>query len=258
MLDFHDPVSSLSHLIMAAWAVVAALILTRLTLGQSPGRRLAIAGYGASMVFLYLASGLFHGLNYENLQTLPVFHGYDQKELFYLFRNIDRSAIFLLIDGSFAPPFVYLLLGRTRVACFAAMGTLTVVGLAALWLLPDLPHAATVGVYFGLGLVGMIPVRSYLRKLGWPGAKWILALAVAFTIGAVCEAANWPVIVPGWFGSHEILHISDMAGTLIHFIFVVRFLVAPNMKRAEPESDHQSATKWADAHSSSEREGVRS
>ncbi|MFO0824382.1 MAG: hypothetical protein U0792_14920 [Gemmataceae bacterium] len=50
--------SVLPHLATAFWAVFASLLTSfRLT---PRGRRVPVAVFGLSMVFLYLASGLFH------------------------------------------------------------------------------------------------------------------------------------------------------------------------------------------------------
>src|SRR5947199_789715 len=94
-----DPVSSASHLLTAAWAVYATLLLVRLT-RPGDGRRLAVAVYGLSMVLLYLASGTFHGLFY------------DSPEERRFFQKLDQSAIFLLIAGTTTPVLVTLLDGR--------------------------------------------------------------------------------------------------------------------------------------------------
>ena len=60
-MGLRDPVCSTSHLMAAAWAAYATLVLLRLT-PREPARRLAVATFGASTVLLFLASGVFHGL----------------------------------------------------------------------------------------------------------------------------------------------------------------------------------------------------
>jgi hypothetical protein len=46
-------------------------------------------------------------------------------------------------------------------------------------------------------------------------------------LGAVIEGAKWPVPLPGVVGHHELLHVCDMFGTLVHFGFVTRFVLKP-------------------------------
>ncbi len=93
-MDFHDTVSSTSHLLTAVWAGFATLILLRLTRGHGVGRW-AIGFFGASMVLLYLASGLFHGLRHDTEASRQ------------FFQKLDKSAVFLLIAGSYVPVIVY-------------------------------------------------------------------------------------------------------------------------------------------------------
>jgi predicted membrane channel-forming protein YqfA (hemolysin III family) len=48
---------------------------------------------------------------------------------------------------------------------------------------------------------------------------------VLYTAGALCDWARWPVLLPGVVGSHEMLHVFDMGGTLFHVLFVVRYVL---------------------------------
>ena len=63
LIELRDPFSSACHLATALWALFATLLMVRVT-PPEPGRRAAVVIYGASMVLLFLASGLFHGLHY--------------------------------------------------------------------------------------------------------------------------------------------------------------------------------------------------
>src|ERR1041385_862948 len=100
-MDFHDSVSSLSHLFTSAWAVFATMLLMRLTVAHGP-KRWSVAFFGNTMVLLYLASGMFHGLRYDTEGSR------------LLFQKIDKSAVFLFIFGSNFPIQVYMLRGAWR------------------------------------------------------------------------------------------------------------------------------------------------
>ena len=52
MTNSNDLVSSVTHLLTAAWAAYATLILLRLTRGHGPGRW-AVGFFGLSMVLLW-------------------------------------------------------------------------------------------------------------------------------------------------------------------------------------------------------------
>ncbi len=211
-MESYDLVSSVTHLLTAAWAAYATLILLRLTRGHGPGRW-AVGVFGLSMVLLYLASGTFHGA--RHLTHGPC----------HLLQRLDKSAIFLLIAGSYVPVFVYLLGGRWRRGAVTVMLGAAAAGVAALWLLPDLSHDLLVGVYAGMGVAGLAVVPRVVAETGWAGAKWVAAVAVSYLGGAAVEVAKWPVLVPGWVGPHEVLHVADMAGTLAMVIYVTRYLI---------------------------------
>ena len=212
MRESNDLVSSTTHLFTAIWAAYATLILIRLTRGHGPGRW-AVAFFGLSMVLLYLASGTFHGARHYTQETDRVF------------QRLDKSAIFLLIAGSYVPVFVYLLHGRWRRWALGAMLGIAAAGIATLWLLPDLPHPHLVGIYAGMGVVGFVTVPKIVASTGWSGIGWIVAVAATYLGGAIVEVVKWPVLVPGWFGPHEILHVADILGTVAMFVFVTRYVI---------------------------------
>ena len=212
MTESNDLVSSTTHLFTAAWAAYATLILIRITRGHGPGRW-AVGFFGLSMVLLYLASGTFHGARLYTQET-------DR-----FFQRLDKSAIFLLIAGSYVPVFVYLLRGHWRRWALGAMLGTAVAGIATLWLLPDLPHPHLVGVYVAMGVIGFVTIPKIVAVAGWSGIGWIFAVATTYLGGAIIEVVKWPVLVPGWVGPHEILHVADVLGTAAMFIFVTRYVI---------------------------------
>jgi hemolysin III len=207
-----DPFSSASHFLTCFWAIFATLVLWRLTKGD-PLRRFGVAVFGLSMVVLYAASGLYHALQ------LP-------REELRLYQKLDQSAIYGLIAGTYTPIMLILLPGRWRQWLLGGIWLLAAAGIACLWLLPKAPHSATVGIYLGMGWLGMLGVWHYYQAVGIRGMAWALAGAAFYTFGAICELTRWPIVWPGVIESHEVLHICDSAGTFCHFVFVVRYVLA--------------------------------
>lgn len=226
-----DPVSAATHLGMAVWAAFAGLILYRLTQEHGAARRWAVAAYAVSMVTLYAASGAFHGL--LALTTDGDTPRPEAVAALWMFQKLDKSAIFLLILGSNVPIIVYLLRGWWRTVTLIGMTGFALFGITALWLLPSIPHTYLVAVYVGMGVCSLIPLRQYWQAVGWRGLGWIGLFASVYIAGAAADVFKWPTLVSGWFGPHETLHIADMAGTLIHFAFVVKFVVLA--ERNEPD-----------------------
>ena len=212
MFELRDFVSSSSHLATAVWAVFATILLLRLT-PPGGGRRVSVFIYGISMIMLFLASGTFHGLHYNSSEEMR------------FYQKIDQSAVYILIVGTSTPVLTILLQGNFRKIFLTIMWTLAFMGVASLWLLPKPPHALVVSLYLAIGYVSCIPVYKYYRVVGWRAMNWVWLGAFFYTIGAVCELTKWPVIIPGWIQSHEVLHLCDSAGCLAFFVFIIRYVI---------------------------------
>ncbi|MBA4067902.1 MAG: hypothetical protein C0501_30215 [Isosphaera sp.] len=205
-----EPVSSASHLLTAGWAVFATLMMLRLA---GPGRRVAVGVYGGTMVLLFLASGLFHGVNFRS----------DDERWF--FQRLDHSAIYLLIAGTNTPALVILLRGGMRRWFLRVIWGLALLGFATMWLFPKPPHALNISFFIGLGWVGVGPVVHYYRAVGWRAMNWVWLGAALYTLGAVCELTKWPVVIPGWVQWHEVMHVFHASACLAFFVFGVRYVI---------------------------------
>jgi hemolysin III len=224
VFELRDFVSSSSHLATAVWALFATLFMLRFT-PKGGGRRTAILIYGLSMILLFLASGTFHGLHYST----------PEERRFY--QKIDQSAVYLLIAGTNTPLMTVLLKGRLRKWCLVCVWTIAFAGVASLWLLPKPPHPLVVGLYVGLGYLGTIPIFHYYRAVGWRAMNWLWIGAALYTAGAVCELTQWPVIIPNWIQSHEVLHICDSAACLAFFMFILRHVIPYSAEYSRTEND---------------------
>lgn len=223
-MDHRDLISSVTHLSMAVWGVFATLFILYRTRGHGRNRRV-VGWYGFSLVLLYLSSGIFHGLLYLAIGPSTGFRE-QAVAMFSFFQKLDKSAIFLLIAMSNVVVMVYLLPSLWRVWCVTMMLTCATLGITAIWVFPSLPHPILVGIYAGMGVSGMLPFRIYGRVLGWRGYRWVFAFAVLFLTGAAFEVFRWsPVIIPGYFGYHEMLHIAIMGGSFVHFVFLNRYVI---------------------------------
>src|SRR5207253_7015178 len=114
---------------------------------------------------------------------------------------------------------------------------LAAAGIFCLWVLPKAPHWAIVCIYLGMGWLGFVPLAGYARAVGWRAMNWVWAGAVVYSAGAVCELAEWPVIMvwPVRVGFHEILHFCDTAGTITFFVFIARYVVPYRNPALVPE-----------------------
>ena len=184
--------------------------------------------FGLSMVALYTASGVYHALR------LP-------PDRLCVYQKIDMSAVFCLIAGTVTPVAVVLLRGRFRPPSWPGCGRARPPGILSLWALPKPEHAVLVGIYLGMGWLGMAGVWHYYRATGWGGLRWLAGGAAFYTIGAVVELTNWPVLVPGVFRSHELVHFCDMGGTACHVVFILKYVLPYRPPVAEVREDGEAA-----------------
>lgn len=206
-----DPFASGTHFIMAAASVFVAALLLRLS-WANPLRRIDVGMFGFSMVFLYTCSGLFHAVH------LPP----EDRDIF---RNLDMTAIYFLIAGSFTPLIVTFVPGMIRVFYIAFMWLLVLAGVLVLWLVAAPPYPVVVAIYIGLGMVGLLGVRYYVRGAGRRALPLLIFEPTIYIAGAVCDVLRWPVIIPGVIGPHEIFHLTDILGTLAHVSIMMLYVI---------------------------------
>ncbi|WP_020472743.1 PAQR family membrane homeostasis protein TrhA [Zavarzinella formosa] len=206
-----DPFSAGTHLLMAGATLFVAVILLRLAWGNRL-RRIDVGMFGFSMVFLYTCSGLFHAVH------LPP----EERDIF---RNLDMTAIYFLIAGSFTPLIVTFVPGLIRAVYLVFMWSLVVAGVLVLWLVQSPPYPVVVAIYIGLGMVGLLGVRYYIRGAGRRAMPLLIFEPVIYIAGAVIDVLQWPVIWPGVIGPHEVFHLTDILGTLAHISIMMLYVI---------------------------------
>jgi hemolysin III len=138
---------------------------------------------------------------------------------------LDFTAIYLLIAGSFTPLFAVFLTGRLRIAMLSLVWGLAAAGIVCRWLMPLPSDELSMGIYVATGAAGLLPARALMRVVPPRGLMLLLIAALCYAVGGLCDALHWPVLVPGWIGGHEVLHILDICGTMTNVYFVARYLV---------------------------------
>lgn len=207
-----DPFSGFSHLGGAILSVVGLIALVSVA-PPEPARRISLVVYSASMLFLYLASALYHLLPPDPRRTARL-------------QCWDMVAIYGLIAGTYTPVCVNSLAGSGGILLLAVVWAIALTGASCrIWWrsLPNGVHVAGYVVLGWLSVVAMGPLRSVL-----PGeALLLLALGGFFyTAGVVVFATERPRLWPGKFGAHDLWHACVLAGSASHFLMILHY-VAP-------------------------------
>jgi channel protein (hemolysin III family) len=213
-IGFADPISSWTHLLAAfAAAIGTGFLMTR---GRGNiSRMISLGIFSFSLMFLFSMSGVFHLLE----------RGGDARDVL---QRLDHAGIWVLIAGTFTPIHVILFRGAWRwgVLLFVWIVAITALVLEVVFF-NSIPEVAVLSFFLGLGWVGSLTGYLFRRLFRDPSIYFFGMGGIFYSIGAIIDFLRWPVIVPGWFGPHEIFHVFVVLGALSHWIFIYRWCHHP-------------------------------
>ncbi|AHK16669.1 PAQR family membrane homeostasis protein TrhA [Thalassolituus oleivorans] len=209
---FRDPISGLTHLIGALFAIVALCILVvqAATYG-GVWHMVSFSIFGATLFLMFASSALYHLL-----------HAPDH--IIVWLKRLDHMAIFLLIAGSYTPFCLIPLHGPVGWGLFSAVWALALAGvfLKLFWL--SAPRWLSTVVYVSMGWLIVFAIEPAIDTIPAGALWWLLYGGLAYTVGAIVYATKKPDPWPRWFGFHEIWHLFVMAGAFCHFWAIAFYL----------------------------------
>jgi hemolysin III len=209
-----EPLSALTHSAGALLALSGLVLLVRLTQGDT-AKMVTVIIYSASLFLMYAVSAVFHGLRLPEGQRMWL-------------NRLDHAAIFLVIAGSYTPIVYNLFPTNWRWPTLIAIW-LVAIGGSLYKLFSERIHGLfNVGVYPVISWAGLAPgALAYLKQPLFPmrGIGLLLFGGAIYMIGFVVYYRRRPDPWPQIFGHHEIWHVSIMAGSLCHFLFVLWYVV---------------------------------
>lgn len=201
-----DIANSVSHGV----GLVAALLATPYLVSQAAARGegrfiVGVSIFAASVVLLYLASTLYHGLAPSKAK--------------HIFRLIEHSAIFFLIAGTYTPFTLGVLHGTWGWTLLALIWSLAIVGIV-LKVLARMSHPiVSTGLYLLMGWLIVIAIKP-LAAGGVPTSGLLLLLAggLAYTLGVTFYALDARM----HYG-HLVWHLFVLTGTACHYFAILWF-----------------------------------
>ncbi len=163
--------------------------------------------YGISIVFLFLASSLYHAFKKE------------ENELSF-WRRMDRFAIFCMIAGTYTPVCYMFLDGWWRWVMIAIQWGLVGFGLISQIFFPRAPRALYAAIYFVMGSLAVIPIKQILSYMNLAQGFLLFAGGLFFTLGGIIYATKKPKLFPGIFSFHELFHIMVLIGGVLHYAMI--------------------------------------
>ena len=168
------------------------------------------AVFGASMIFLYTMSSIYHGLS-KKLNAK------------WIFRIMDHCTIFVLIAGTYTPIALCSIREANTALGWVIFGIIW--GMAALGIVLNAVNLQkfklfSMVCYLAMGWCVIVTWKTTSASLGTNGTVFLIGGGIAYTIGAVFYA----------FGKkhryiHSVFHIFCVAGSILHTICILFYVV---------------------------------
>ncbi len=152
---------------------VAALVLL-IVFGSINGTAWHVVSFsifGATLIFLYFSSTLFHGLKDERLVKF--------------FRTFDYSGIFLLIAGTYTPITLILMRNGWGWSLFGVVWGLALVGIVLRIIYPQKIELVLSVLYVVMGWIMLIAAKPMMETLPVGLIVWILIGGASYMLGLV-------------------------------------------------------------------------
>lgn len=204
-----DRLNMISH-IVGVFIGIGMIVITLLNAHSDMGLAGGII-YGASLVILYLASSVYHGMPPEDVE--------DKK----IFRLLDHCSIFILVAGTCTPCILSLIYGLSDVyewIFYAAIWLMAIGGIILLCVnLKRFNTIATV-MYVLMGFFLVVRADTLSQIMGKTGIHLLLAGGCAYLIGLLFYGLGSK---REWM--HFIFHLFCLAGSVIHCICIYGFII---------------------------------
>ena len=202
-----ERINALTHGLGAVLALVAAIFLTKKGMGHlNSAQMTGLVIYSISMVILFLASTLYHSIESPNIRVF--------------LKQLDHSAIYLLIAGTYTP---FLMISLTNHKAQVLLWILW--GLAALGVVFKLLFIhrfpkVSLAAYLMMGWLALLVIPDIYAALPRAGFFWLIAGGVSYTLGTIFYAAKkYPY-------THAIWHLFVLLGAACH-CWAIYYYVLP-------------------------------
>lgn len=208
-----EKINTCTHLAAAVFALLGAVMLiAKAGLQGKPLHVVSFSIYGFSLVFMFIASVLHHGVN-------------SGRRLEGFLVVLDYSAIFLLIAGTITPVSLVVLHGVFGWSLFGVAWALAIGGIVLKAVFPAVDKWITSTLYLAMGWLGVLAAVPVYRQLGWMPLLFLALGGILYSAGAFVFSLEKPNPLPGRFGFHEIWHLFVISGAASHFVFLYFFVL---------------------------------
>ncbi len=212
-LGFHEPISSLTHLITAIFFLLLGIKMIWAARGNAT-RVTSLIIYITCSVYLFTMSGVYHLLQKGTTGN-------------YVLQILDHTGIYLMISGSFTPFQIILLRGFKRWIPLCIMWILAITGLTLTAIFfKTIPEWLLLSFFISMGWMSLFTVW-FIRNIDIRTVSLIFVGGVLYTVGALVDYDRWPVLIPQVLEAHEIFHIFVSAAAIVHFYAIYKISKIP-------------------------------
>ncbi len=198
--------NSLSHGVGVIFGVFALVLLTLKALHLDTAVPLTgVTIYGISIVFLFLASTLYHAIPHPPTKRV--------------FKTIDHCAIYLLIAGSYTP-FLLLTIDRSfGVVLMIVIWTLALAGIIFKVFFVHRFQTLSLITYLGMGWLAVVASVQLVQNLPFLGLALLIGGGLTYSLGTIFfKVRRIPY-------NHAIWHLFVLVGCVFHFLSVYYFVL---------------------------------
>jgi hemolysin III len=198
--------NAIIHGIGSVFGIAALVILVVLASRKGDAWRIvSFSVYGVTLILLYLASTLYHGLRHPGAKRI--------------FRILDHSSIFLLIAGTYTPFLLVPLRGGWGWSLFGVIWALAVAGIVFKAIFINRLKKLSVLVYILMGWLIVVALKPMLAKIPPHALGWLLAGGLCYTGGVIFYSMKSVRF------SHAVWHLCVLAGSMCHFFAILLYVL---------------------------------
>ncbi len=167
---------------------------------------LSFAVYGVSMLALYLASTIYHGVQKPRLRPI--------------LQKVDHACIYLLIAGTYTPFVLTSMRSTTGLTMLAVVWALAVFGIVYKIFFIDRLVVLTTLAYVVMGWMSVLAWREMVASLPGLGLTLLITGGVLYTVGVLFYAMTKIRY------THAVWHLFILGASACHFAAVLTLLNA--------------------------------
>ena len=206
----HNPMRGLLHGAAASAALVGVVVLAIRALDS----RHLIAGliFGLSLLAMFIISSLYHSVGWQ-----------ERRKAFM--QRLDHSMIFLVVAATFTPFGVVVLDGWLRVVLLGLVWAGALVGITLKFALPRVKTGLSVAIQHSMGWISLAAMPLIWQRVGPGAVLLVVAGGICYSLGTVIFATKRPRLFPRVFSYHELFHVLVVAGSTLHFLAVLWYVM---------------------------------